>query len=245
MIERYLPWRAFMDLVLPDICRVCGGAINTGDGLQGICGTCFNQVRYRKSNCCRRCGIAYAGHVDSDHFCGSCLQLPPSYSGALSICEYEEPVRGLLHRLKYQSDTSVLPSLATIVNRSEWADPAGFDWIIPVPLHIDRLRSRGYNQALLLARLLFGSKNACVHPFLLQRVRDTAPQAGLDGGERRMNLRGAFSVSRPELLMGRAVCLVDDVLTTGTTANVCSTVLLGAGVSSVEVVTIAGVRFRR
>ncbi|WP_163336979.1 ComF family protein [Desulfopila sp. IMCC35008] len=244
-MKRIVPWRALVDLVLPDICRVCGVTVNTRDGLHGICDTCLDQVKYRGKDGCRRCGIAYVGHVDSNHLCGTCLTRPPSYHGATSVCDYAEPVRGLLHRLKYQSDTSVLPSLATIVNRSEWADPARFDWIIPVPLYIGRLRSRGYNQAVLLARLLFGNRNERLNTFLLQRVRETAPQAGLDGGERRRNLRGAFSVERSELLVGRCICLVDDVLTTGATANACSTVLLKAGVCSVEVVTMAGVRVKR
>lgn len=244
-MKRFLPWQALVDLVLPDICRVCGTVVNTRDELRGICESCHDKVQYRKKDGCRRCGIAYVGHTDSDHLCGTCLTYPPSYNGATSVCDYAEPVRGLLHRLKYQSDTSVLPSLATIVNRSEWASPARFDWVIPVPLYIDRLRSRGYNQAVLLARLLFGDRDDRLNTFLLQRVRDTAPQAGLDGRERRMNLRGAFSVNRPELLQGRSVCLVDDVLTTGTTANICSTVLLKAGVCSVEVVTLAGVRVKR
>lgn len=238
-------FHSLVDLVLPDICRVCGDAVVNGEGLQGICTTCFSKVKYRNSNGCRRCGIAFVGHTDSDHLCGNCLQSPPAYEQATPICEYEEPVRGLLRRLKYQSDTGVLPSLATIINRSEWADSAGFDWIIPVPLYIERLRGRGFNQAALLARLLFTDNSERINMFLLQRVRKTAPQAGLDGIGRRRNLRGAFSIRRPELLVGRTVCLVDDVITTGTTAHECSTILLRAGVSSVRVVTIAGVRVRR
>lgn len=244
-LVRYFPWRALVDLVLPDVCRVCGIAVNTRHGLRGICTTCLGMVNYRISDGCRRCGIAYVGHVASDHLCGACLKSPPSYSGATCLCDYAEPVRELLHRLKYQSDTSVLPSIATIVNQSEWTSLAGFDWIIPVPLHMGRLRSRGFNQAALLARILFGDRNDRINAFLLKRVRETASQAGLGGSERRQNLRGAFSVHSPQLLVGRAVCLVDDVLTTGATVNECSTALLKAGACRVKVVTIAGVRIKR
>jgi ComF family protein len=234
-----------MDLVLPDLCRVCGEAVARAGKVQGICADCLAKVQYRNSDGCRRCGIAFVGHRDSDHLCESCLRSPPAYERSTVLCEYDDPLRGLLHRLKYQSDTRVLPSLATIVNRSEWCDSAKFDWIIPVPLHSSRLRSRGFNQAVLLAHLLFLLNRERINPFLLQRVRKTAPQTGMSGRERRLNLRGAFAVNRPKLLKGREVCLVDDVLTTGTTVQKCSTVLLQAGVSSVTVVTVAGVRVQR
>jgi ComF family protein len=234
--------RSLVDLVLPDTCRVCGAQVVDSLRQQGICQGCIGEVKYRMFNGCRKCGIAFVGHVDSDHLCGNCLRSPPAYERAIVICEFEDPVRMLLHRLKYQADTCVLPALAAIINRAEWDASAKFDWIIPVPLHPSRLRSRGFNQSILLARLLFSSTRDTINPFLLQRVRKTVPQTGLNGAARRKNLHGAFAVQCPELLKGRKVCLVDDVLTTGTTVCECSTVLLREGVSSVEVVTVAGVR---
>jgi ComF family protein len=105
-----------------------------------------------------------------------------------------------------------------------------------VPLHKNRLRGRGYNQALQLARQLGRHLGVPVAPELLRRVRDTAAQQGLDAAARNSNLRGAFTVSHP--VAGRRILLVDDVMTTGATARECAAVLVAAGVAAVEVAVL-------
>ncbi len=156
---------------------------------------------------------------------------------------YEEPLADILHGLKYRADFSTLPVLAELIRplQGQLSLDLESDRVVPVPLHRKRLMDRGFNQSLLLAELFFPESRGVILPQTLLRVRHTPPQTTLDGVARRKNLAGAFAVSRPRSIRGRRVFLVDDVLTTGTTVNECARVLLAAGVSAVEVVTVARV----
>lgn len=114
-----------------------------------------------------------------------------------------------------------------------------YDFIIPVPLHIRRLRWRGFNQSLLLAQAIGQKEKIAVEPFLLERTRSTAPQIQLSEKERKSNVQGAFTVSDPERLQGTCVLLVDDVYTSGATVNECARVLRRSGATDVDVFTLA------
>ncbi len=116
--------------------------------------------------------------------------------------------------------------------------------ILPVPLHLERLRWRGYNQALLLADLFFHEQKEKINPFLLTRVKNTPPQTGLKGLERRRNVQGAFAVSHPAQVASKKILLVDDVLTTGTTLNECAKTLIAMGAEDVQALTLARVQYR-
>ena len=113
------------------------------------------------------------------------------------------------------------------------------DLIVPVPLHPKRLRWRGFNQSLLLARQVSRLYEVPVDPFVLCRERETVPQTQLAEDERRKNVRGAFAITPGKLLKGTSVLLVDDVYTSGATANECSRVLVRAGAREVYVLTLA------
>ncbi|MBI3785882.1 MAG: ComF family protein [Deltaproteobacteria bacterium] len=112
---------------------------------------------------------------------------------------------------------------------------------MPVPLHDDRLRWRGFNQALLLARRVAGATQVSVAPFLLERTRPTQPQVELDETQRRNNVKNAFRAARPELIRNRQFLLVDDVMTTGATADECARTLRTAGARCVDVLALARV----
>lgn len=148
----------------------------------------------------------------------------------------------LLHRLKYQGDTSVLSALREIIGRRDSFCLQEQDRIIPVPLHVSRLRQRGFNQSLVLAKLFFPNQKDLIQVDTLTRIRHTIPQTGLDGIARRKNLHQAFIVRFPERVRGRKIVLVDDVFTTGTTVAECSRMLLRAGADEVRVLTLARVR---
>jgi ComF family protein len=127
----------------------------------------------------------------------------------------------------------------------EYRDPefpfSDLDLILPVPLHPGRLRQRGFNQSLLLARY-FGRKHSIPLDFTaLQRSRPTPPQTQLSGSQRQTNVRGAFQVRRPEGVSEKRILLIDDVFTTGATVRECAKVLLGAGAKQVDVLTLARV----
>jgi ComF family protein len=173
--------------------------------------------------------------------CGDCLTDPPPFALARAPVRYEGSVRQLIRLLKYQGDTAVIPVLRDLVAGYDLLAFADCRWIVPVPLHRHRLRRRGLNQAAILARHFFADRRKDILLDGLVRVRNTLPQAGLDGVARRKNLRDAFRVTKAKQIDGAAICLVDDVFTTGTTVGECSRALCAAGAETVKVLTLARV----
>ncbi|MGR0482207.1 MAG: ComF family protein [Candidatus Electronema sp. V4] len=182
-------------------------------------------------------------------FCAGCrakiASFPPSCAAqddfpftAFSLCIYQEPVSSLLVRLKFSRDLSGLSSIAALACAAERLPPEP-DLILPVPLHRSRLRWRGFNQAVLLAKTCFPFWKDRIRVDLLQRHKKTVPQLGLSGAERRSNLAGAFRVLRPQEISGRRILLVDDVFTTGSTLRECADVLRAAGAAEIAAFTVA------
>lgn len=240
-------WRKWagggVELIFPRRCSCCRVGL-PGKG-QVICADCLAAIHYLQSPLCSCCGRGLPDSSGGDHLCGFCLRQPPVYGRARSVVYYEEPVSHLLHRLKYAADTSTLPALAQVMapftyNLAQEFQPAA-DRIIPVPLFPARLKKRGLNQSLLLARIFFPQAGTALLVDGMIRTRDTPPQTTLDGDARRKNLKGAFAVRVPAAVRGRRIFLVDDVLTTGTTVIECGRALLAAGAVEISVVTVARV----
>ncbi len=160
---------------------------------------------------------------------------------ARSVVRYEQQVQKLVHKLKFARDLSVVPGLAEIIDRYAMTDFADIDIVVVVPLHLRRLRWRGLNQAVVLARLFFADRLPLIHADWLQRTINTVPQTELGRAERRKNLTGAFKVRPASNFPGATVCLVDDVFTTGTTVSECSKVIMKSGAKEVKVLTLARV----
>jgi ComF family protein len=153
----------------------------------------------------------------------------------LSTAAGASPLAAAVRALKYRRRRMVAEALGHLLaERYPFATDAV---LVPVPLHRARLRERGFNQALLLARALGRHRTLTVLPGVLVRTRATRGQPGLRADERRRNLAGAFAVTAPAAIRGRAVVLIDDVLTTGATADACAAALLGAGAHRVDVYT--------
>ena len=235
--------RFSLDLLFPDICRCCGCLVEESPLVRGICRECLLEVEYLETNVCCRCGTPFPRGVLGGHHCSACLKKPPSYDRAVSIAVYDKTVRKLLRNLKYGADTRTTPALRTISAPFLQAESCNYDLIIPVPLSRSRLRQRGLNQSLVLARILFADSRRLIRPTVLRRVRNTVPQTGLGGEERRRNLKGAFQVYDMKAVSGKHIVLVDDVYTTGTTVEECSRTLKIGGAARVEVVTFARVLF--
>jgi competence protein ComFC len=146
-----------------------------------------------------------------------------------------------LQKFKYGRKVSLGKPLGRLMARGcqEFLEASQIDLILPVPLHSKRLRWRGFNQSLLLARQVSRMYEAPVDPFLLYRNRETPPQTQLTEEERRKNVRGAFAINAGRTLKDRRVLLVDDVYTSGATVNECSRVLVRAGAREVYVLTLA------
>jgi ComF family protein len=148
-----------------------------------------------------------------------------------------DPLKMVLQRYKYSRDVSLARPLGALLAERAPLPIGDYDVLMPVPLHIDRLRWRGFNQALLLAHRLAGG--VAVDAMSLQRVRPTVPQVELTETERRRNVAGAFRVARPDRVRGRRILLVDDVYTTGATVDECSRALLRAAARAVDVLVLA------
>ncbi len=232
--------KSVLDVFLPDLCRSCGEPVEREGGESGICGQCYAQVTYIDRGQWCRCGRTRftVGSCRTDN-CGKCVKRPAFYDRLVSLCEYEGPVCTLLHRLKYQGDTSVLPALMSIGQRVPDSFDIDCDLILPVPLHRMRLQSRGLNQSLCLAKSCLREKSDKISPFILYRHMSTPPQTGLSLNERRRNLKNVFSLRRVEQIRGKKICLVDDVFTSGSTIQECSKVLKKGGASEVTAVTFA------
>jgi ComF family protein len=146
-----------------------------------------------------------------------------------------------IHRLKYGRHTSLSQPLSALVRKTffESWDGTTVDLLIPVPLHLKRLRQRGFNQAHLLIRGWAKQDGMAFDGLTLSRSRWTEPQTALSRKERKKNIRGAFVVKHPERIRGKKIVLVDDVYTTGSTVNECARVLIKAGAAFVDVLTLA------
>ncbi len=232
--------RDFMQLLFPPVCAVCRVRLNTCRQ-ESFCIRCRDNIGYLMQPACRVCGMELVGDDNREYLCGECLRTPPAFSLARSLVRYEPAVQQLVQRLKYAGDTSVASGISTIIRGRSLVEFADCDWIIPVPLHVERHRTRGLNQATLLAGLFFPEKRQLVRSDWLIRVRNTTPQTRLGGPARRKNLRSAFDVRPVHQLAGAMVCLVDDVYTTGTTVGECAKVLVLHGARGVKVLTLARV----
>ena len=162
--------------------------------------------------------------------CGECLRNPPPFDDVVTAFDYRFPIDRLVHRFKFSADLATGAYLGDALARAVAAAPAP-DLVLASPASAARLRERGFNPALVLARRVGKRLGVAVDAWGLVKVRHTPPQTGLDRGGRRRNLRGAFSVRRR--FDGLRVAVVDDVVTTGTTLSVLAAVLREAGASRV------------
>lgn len=232
--------RALRELCFPAVCLLCQESLPAFSAVH-LCPGCRAGIRLIQPPLCQCCGVEFIGSGDS-HYCGFCLASPPHFSRARAILRYDDESAKLVHAFKYGAKTVGRGTFCALAKEvAPLADLAPPELIIPVPLHAKRLKSRGFNQALVLARFLFPAQRKRIAPHLLIRIRSTEPQTTLSGRERRQNLTGAFAVRHPDRIRGRHLLLVDDVFTTGTTLNECAKVLMGHGAARVEALTLARV----
>ncbi|MCD9032453.1 ComF family protein [Luteimonas sp. Y-2-2-4F] len=196
----------------------------------GLCEPCARALPWL-GPACARCAAPLAGADGADATCGDCLRRPPPFERARAAFRYGFPLDRLLPRFKFHRDLACGRLLARWM-LAACADAARPGALVPLPLHPARLRERGYDQALELARPLARGLGLPLRTDLLQRVRATAPQSRLDAAARRRNVRGAF---RGAAGAPRHVALVDDVMTTGATLAEAARALKRAGAARVDV----------
>jgi ComF family protein len=230
---------SILEFFLPRLCLFCGAAVGQEREV-AICPECEGQIEWVDSPLCTCCGAVFASRDGADRVCGDCQADPPPFTRARAAVIYDGSAAQAIKRFKFNRQMAFLPVMQHWLQRPICLElAADADLIAPVPLHPKRLKQRGFNQALLLAkafpRIPLGRE-------ALVRVRHTVPQVELKPKERRDNVKGAFTVPDPALVKGKNVLLLDDVYTTGATVKECAKVLRKAGARRVEVLTVARVR---
>jgi ComF family protein len=233
-------WRLALGLLYPPSCIACQAA--TGEP-HALCAACWSQIRFIERPFCERLGTPFAVDLGQPLLSPAAIANPPVFGRARAVAEYDGTASLLVHRLKYNDRLELARAMGGMMTRAgaELLDEA--DVIVPVPLHRWRLWRRRFNQAMALARTVSEESGVTCDPFLLARVKRTRRQVGLTKAQRQENLQGAFRVP-PEAkarLKRKRVLLIDDVLTTGSTANAASRALLRAGAASVDILAFARV----
>jgi ComF family protein len=214
-----------------------------------LCDQCCQTITLLESPLCRVCGMPFKSRQGENHTCGTCITSPQWFDLARSCGQYDEGLKDLIHWFKYRNLPQLAHPLGVLLawGIKTYFNDQAIDIIVPVPLHPRRMRSRGFNQAYLLARKAMADgvyQNSCTKvphlvKKLLVRVRATRPQTGLGRDLRRKNIRNAFKVTCKEDVKGKSVLLVDDVYTTGATVNECARILKRSGANQVVVLSLA------
>jgi ComF family protein len=229
----------FFQFFLPPQCPCCEKFLE--EGQQGFCSKCLSEIHWIESPYCSVCGIPFISKEVESHPCGACVTHRKYFTMARALGTYEGSLQEAIHHWKYEGKTNLTPFFAEWLAEGlkRYWEPDSLDLLIPVPLHTQRLRERGFNQALVLVKELSRRTGIPYRKTTLQKKKPTVPQVNLSGAERGKGLRGAFHVIGKEELVGKSALLVDDVYTTGATVNECSRVLRRGGAKRVDVLTLA------
>ncbi|MCA3554994.1 ComF family protein [Aestuariivirga sp.] len=235
-------WRGFVDLVTPSLCLSCGTPVGEAASL---CVVCWGRLKLLEEPVCDALGTPFAYDQGEGALSGAALSDPPAWDRARAAVLFEEEAAKLVHALKYRDRPEAGLLMARMMARAGRRLLAQADVILPVPLHVFRLWLRRFNQSALLAQRISRLSGTPWRHDVLIRARSTRAQVGLDQGARRRNVRNAFTVRPGRLaeVAGRSVLLVDDVRTTGATAEACALALKKAGAARVELLTFALVQF--
>jgi len=218
----------------PPTCLLCG---DPGTRNMDLCLPCLSALP-RNRPACPRCGLGLPSSSPQGRPCGRCLSHPPAFTAALAPFRYEEPIRHLIHALKFRDRVASARLLGELL-ADEW-DPENGEkpqCLIPVPLHPGRYRMRGYNQSLEIARVVSRRLDIPLRLHGCERIRPTPPQSELAATVRRRNVRGAFRVVEP--VNSKHVAILDDIVTTGATVSELAKALRKAGVERVDVWAVA------
>ena len=228
--------RAVVDGVLPPRCLACGATVEDVDAL---CGSCWAAITFFAPPWCAVCGLPFPHPMGDAAICADCARQQPSWDRARSVLRYDRHSRRLVLMLKHGDQTHLAGAFGRWMHRAGSEVLAGADLLIPVPLHWTRLFARRFNQAALLAKAIQRAGGPPLAADWLIRRRRTPSQGTLGPLARARNVRGAFALRRGCDVKGKRVVLIDDVLTTGATAEECARVLRRAGASYVGVLVLA------
>jgi ComF family protein len=223
-----------LDFALPPRCAGCGVIV---EEIHGFCPDCWTKIEFLGDSGCTICGLPL--QATEAGICAPCLARPPRIARTRSAVAYGELSRSLAIRLKYGRKVAIARTMARYM--APLVGTADQPLLVPVPLHRSRLWHRGFNQSALVARELSRRLGIAADPIVLRRTRRTPPLKGMSPLQRRKTVSGAFRVADKQSVAGRTIILVDDVLTTGSTAEACARALKRAGAARVELVSWARV----
>lgn len=227
--------RLVLDFALPPRCTGCGELV---DEVGAFCAACWGKMEWLGNSGCQRCGLPLSG-TELD-LCGRCLVDPPKLDRIRAAVAYDDLPRSVALRLKYGRKVALARTMARYMAtlNDEWGEDA---IVVPVPLHRWRLWGRGFNQSALVANELARRWGLDCEPQLLRRVRRTKPLKGLNHNQRRKAVAGAFRADASDRFKGRTIVLIDDVLTSGSTAEACARALRRGGAGRVDLICWARV----
>lgn len=264
--------RSLSDAIFPGTCAACGKLIEPGSNVseadlidthgllpetvfrrvmdEYLCPCCIEDFTPLRSPYCSRCGEPFKSKHAGDHLCGDCITRKKHFLSARAFAVYDGAILKLIHAYKYKGRTRLAKPLAVLLYDTfvRHFSNSDIDTALAVPLHDKRLRSRGFNQALLMIRhwqnILQNTKRTAepkitVGTGALVRSKNTVTQTGLERSRRIKNIKNAFAVKSFEQVAGKNILLVDDVYTTGSTVEECARVLDNAGAAGIYVLTLA------
>lgn len=231
--------RMALDLALPTLCVSCREPV-AGEGL---CPACWARLSFIAPPFCSRLGIPFVYDPGPGLLSMEAIANPPAYQRARAAVRYDDVARTLVHALKYQDRTDLAPAMGRWMARAGSKLLAEADLLVPVPLHWKRSWSRRYNQSGALAYVISKHAGVAMAREALTRIRPTEQQIGLSRAERARNVQGAFKVlpENSSTIEGRRIVLIDDVLTSGATADACAHALLRAKARTVDLLVFARV----
>lgn len=229
-------------VVFPPQCPGCSEILDSPEKIF-FCAKCQDKAHFIQGAVCPVCGINFPDSPAESHLCGDCSDQEPYFSCARAVFSFETVILEAIHRFKYKRDFYVGETLASFMAGFSFPDFSFLQYslLLPVPLHIKRLRERGFNQSLILARAVGKKRQIPVNFSILKRHKFTETQTGMNKNERKLNIKGAFEITDERKISGQNIILVDDVYTTGATVNECARVLLKAKANRVAVLTLARV----
>ena len=229
-----------LNIIFPKLCISC----QSPSSGHVLCRPCFSEINFiNTSNICISCGIPFnlfnKLSPTKSHKCDGCIRNIVNFNRSRSIARYDGTLRELLHRFKYKKKIGIGKFFTKLILDHFPKDLKGFDLMMPVPLHINKLREREYNQSAVIVNCLSRDLECEKDLFSLKKSRETEPQVNFkNSSARKRNILKSFSVSEVKKVKKRSILLIDDVYTSGSTLNECAKVLLEAGASKVHALTL-------
>jgi len=239
--------------LFPSRCLLCQKTVISPSANENIeiCPECLTGLPYNEVSC-RRCAVPLVAEVEARVLCGRCIKKLPAFDYAYSPLHYEDDVIRLMRQFKFREKITFSRTLGEIMldcwkvkemKSDDIGAPDKLDYLLPVPLHKSRMRQRGFNQSIELARVIAKKLNIPIEYDAVSRVRSTSSQTGLNVLQRRKNIKGAFKVAQK--ISAKHVLIIDDVMTTGSTVNELASILKKAGVEQVGVLCLARAPMKR